>query len=556
VEEAQGEICGVGGSHFHSGQVPSVDQFTQDDVVMTKTRESKSAISIASDRSSGTSGRSHSSKRSAVGGLAGRIGHDRNASDLVRVAFDEFNLATFPISVLDKKAQSSKEPLQFNDTITWNGERVDRMWKVFPHPEKGFPGPIDDDVMMALLELTREQGGSKRVFFSRYDLLKRLGWPINATYYTRLETSFKKLAAVRVEAINAFGDRARKRFVNMGLTFIQEWKLNSETRGGEKSSYILWSDRIADSINQELTRYLDATFYFEELTSAIERRLFRYLDNYFDNKQFSLVLNVRDLSHEHLGVSRQYKYISQVMQRLEPALNTLVEKGYLESWLLSGETLYVYKRPDFGARLQLALPFLAACEPAGPDASSDIRVLERLLVERGVVAPVAARLCSDDSADQRDRIDRAIRYLDGELAAGKRFANPGGFLVSLIGRGAPEAPSRRATVARQGPELPSSNQPAVSVPKAARPSYEIEYAYQSYLNELGLRSYEGTPPEELETLVAAKRRELLASKHEKTFRKMPEQAFDEHVRYVIRKDMAAARAVPFEVWLGKWNQNA
>src|SRR5215217_1954989 len=166
---------------------------------------------------------------------SGSTAPGHSATELVRVALDEFNLATFPISVLDKKAQSSREPLLFRDTILWNGERVDRMWKVFPHPEKGFPGPIDDDVMMALLELTREQGGAKKVFFSRYDLLKRLGWPINATYYTRLETSFKKLAAVRVEAINAFGDRTRKRFVNMGLTFIQEWKLNSETRGGEKS---------------------------------------------------------------------------------------------------------------------------------------------------------------------------------------------------------------------------------------------------------------------------------------------------------------------------------
>ena len=503
-------------------------------------------------RESGTGGRK-ASRRTGTHGLAGRIGHDRNASDLVRVAFDEFNLATFPISVLDKKAQSSKEPLQFNDTITWNGERVERMWKVFPHPEKGFPGPIDDDVMMALLELTREQGGSKKVFFSRYDLLKRLGWPINATYYTRLETSFKKLAAVRVEAINAFGDRARKRFVNMGLTFIQEWKLNSETRGGEKSSYILWSDRIADSINQELTRYLDASFYFEELTSAIERRLFRYLDNYFDNKQFSLVLNVRDLSHEHLGVSRQYKYISQVMQRLEPALNTLVEKGYLESWLLSGENLYVYKRPDFGARVQLALPFLAACEPAGPDAASDIRVLERLLVERGVVAPVAARLCHDDSSEQRERIDRAIRYLDGELAIGKRFANPGGFLVSLIGRGAPVSPERGSP----GPDtsarpIPS---PQTAASSKSRSTYEVEYAYQTYLNELGLRAYEEISPEDLALQIDAKRKELLASKHEKTFRKMPAEAFDEHVRYVIRKEMASARAVPFEAWLGDWNRN-
>ena len=520
---------------------------------MAKTGNTRSVSDTTTSKSAGTASR-RQARRPATHGLAGRIGHDRNASDLVRVAFDEFNLATFPISVLDKKAQSSKEPLQFNDTITWNGERVDRMWKVFPHPEKGFPGPIDDDVMMALLELTREQGGSKKVFFSRYDLLKRLGWPINATYYTRLETSFKKLAAVRVEAINAFGDRARKRFVNMGLTFIQEWKLNSETRGGEKSSYILWSDRIADSINQELTRYLDASFYFEELTSAIERRLFRYLDNYFDNKQFSLVLNVRDLSHEHLGVSRQYKYISQVMQRLEPALNTLVEKGYLESWLLSGENLYVYKRPDFGARVQLALPFLAACEPAGPDAGADMRILERLLVERGVVPAVSSRLCHDDTAEQRDRIDRAIRYLDGELALGKRFANPGGFLVSLIGRGAPNQSDRNASTSRATPPVAASPQP--TAPAKPRSTYEVEYAYQTYLNELGLRAYEALSPDELAKLVGEKREELLASSHEKTFRKMPATAFDEHVRYVIRKELAALKAVPFETWLSEWTANS
>jgi len=405
---------------------------------------------------------------------------------------------------------------------------------------------IDDDVLMALLELTREQGGAKKVFFSRYDLLKRLGWPINATYYTRLETSFKKLAAVRVEAINAFGDRTRKRFVNMGLTFIQEWKLNSETRGGEKSSYVLWSDRIAESIHQELTRYLDATFYFEELSSAIERRLFRYLDNYFEGKSSSMSLNVRDLSHEHLGISRHYKYISQIMQRLEPALNTLVDRGYLESWLLSGESLYLNKKPDFGSRVQLALPFLAACEPAGEGATDDITRLERLLVERGVVPAVAARLCSEDSVEQRTRVARAIRYLDAEVAAGKRFANPGGFLVSLVGKGVPFHPDDRMPGARS---RPSAQAAAASKPKPE--AYELEYAYQTYLNDLGVQHFGELDGRELERRIGMKRKELLSSAKEKTFRNMPTAAFDEHIRYMVRKELATQHAVPFDAWIAE-----
>lgn len=475
---------------------------------------------------------------------------DQSATELVRVALDEFNLATFPISVLDKKAQASREPLLFHDTIVWNGQPVERMWKVFPHPEKGFPGPIDDDVLMALLELTREQGGAKRVYFSRYDLLKRLGWPINATYYNRLETSFKKLAAVRVEAINAFGDRARKRFVNMGLTFIQEWKLNSETRGGEKSSYVLWSDRIAESIHQELTRYLDASFYFEELNSPMERRLFRYLDNYFDGRQPSLTLNVRDLAHEHLGISRHYKYISQVMQRIEPALDTLVEKGYLESWLLSGENLHLYKRPDFGSRVQLALPFLAALSPTAASSGSTMRALESLLVERGVVAAVAARLCSVDTPEHRARIESAIHYLDGEIAQGKRFANPGGFLVSLVGRG---VPLQNDDVSRSGSARKRKESPAAAPSKTKHDTYELEYAYQTYLNEVGVQRYNDLTSAELDRALARKKRELLASEHERTYRNMPPEAFDEHVRYMIRKELAVQHAEPFEEWTAAWS---
>ena len=84
--------------------------------------------------------------------------------------------------------------------------------------------------------------------------------------------------------------------------------------------------------------------------------------------------------------------------------------------------------------------------------------------------------------------------------------------------------------------------------------YEVEYAYQTYLNEVGLQAYAEMKPEHLTRLIDDKRRELLASQHEKTYRKMPPEAFDEHVRYLIRKEMAAAKAVPLEEWLGSWTR--
>jgi hypothetical protein len=511
---------------------------------MKTTRQGKPSSGVDSDALRG--GDARTGKRASKQPRAGQTGAGHAASELVRVTLDEFNLATFPISVLDKKAQLSKQPLVFRDTVDYNGEALERKWKVFPHPELGFPGPIDDDVLMALLELTREQGGSKKVHFSRYDLLKRLGWSINATYYHRLEMSFKKLAAVRVEAMNAFGDRNKKRFVNMGLTFIQEWKLNAETRGGERSSYVLWSDRIAQSINHELTRYLDATFYFEELTSPIERRLFRYLDNHFEGKQAQLVLDVRDLSHEHLGISRQYKYISQVMQRIEPALEHFVARGYLESWLLTGETLVVNKKLDFNSRVQLALPFLAACVPEGAEGLQESDLLERLLVERGVAPSVATRLCGDGSRDRLDRVERAIRYFDAEVSAGKQFANPGGFLVSLVGRSAPSdngsAPGQR----KRASATEASTERTAALPLLDE--FEEELAYQTYLEEVGESRFGRLGEGERERLMDVKRKELLASKHALVFRRMPAEAFELQVRYMVRKDLASASAESLEAW--------
>jgi hypothetical protein len=35
---------------------------------------------------------------------------------------------------------------------------------------------------------------------------------------------------------------------------------------------------------------------------------------------------------------------------------------------------------------------------------------------------------------------------------------------------------------------------------------------------------------------------------------MPAEAFDEHVRYMVRKDLAVEHAVPFEPWLAEWKQ--
>jgi hypothetical protein len=175
-----------------------------------------------------------------------------------------------------------------------------------------------------------------------------------------------------------------------------------------------------------------------------------------------------------------------------------------------------------------------------------------LPVERGVVPAVAARLCGDDSPEQRTRLARAIRYLDAEVAAGKRFANPGGFLVSLVGRGVPADRDDRMPGSR-------SREPMAHVAAAAKPKaepYELEYAYQTYLDEVGVQSLGKLDERALERRIAMKRKELLTSPKQKTFRNMPSNAFEEHVLYMVRKDLAVENAVPFDLWVAEGKRGA
>lgn len=464
--------------------------------------------------------------------------------EIVRVSLDEFNLATFPVSVLDKKAQRSREPLHFQDVITVAGRQIERQWKVYPHQEEGFPGPADDDVLMALFELTREQNGAKKIYFTRYQLCKKLGWPLNKFYYKRIESSFRKLGAVHVEATNAYGDQDRKKFINLGFTIIQEYKLYDETASGNKLSYVLWSDRIAASITQKLTKYLDASFYFEELETPLEKRLFRFLDSHFVQGSQTLLLNIHDLCYEHLGIARRYKYVSQLMQKLEGPLQKLVEKGFLSSWKQEGQRLQVVRSEHFAERLRISMPLaeIIADISDEPKKQEDNHIASELTA-RGVDAAVARDISMRAAGRYEAEVMDAVAYFDSECARGKRFANPAGLLVSLIRRSMPpeETPPARSRRAAKPQPTPDN---------LSRARAEIEY--QEYMQRLGRQHFEQLSPSDRDRLLQEAKKDLLSGPHASRYRRMPSDRFAEHLQAVVEGRLAREKALPFDRWYSLW----
>jgi hypothetical protein len=133
-------------------------------------------------------------------------------SQTIRVSRDEMNLAEFPLTVLSKRADPSVKTLEFHDYVKGkNGELINREWIITGADKFGLPTSSDDEVLLGLLKLTADDGlRNRKIFFTRYELLKILRWTTEGRSYTRLQNALDRLSGVRIKATNAFYDNESK----------------------------------------------------------------------------------------------------------------------------------------------------------------------------------------------------------------------------------------------------------------------------------------------------------------------------------------------------------
>lgn len=75
--------------------------------------------------------------------------------------------------------------LEFRDTITGKGGKpIIRKWTLTACHKFGMPTRDDEKVYVALMQITKEnEFGNSQQFFSRYKVLKTIGWPTNDGTY-------------------------------------------------------------------------------------------------------------------------------------------------------------------------------------------------------------------------------------------------------------------------------------------------------------------------------------------------------------------------------------
>jgi hypothetical protein len=251
---------------------------------------------------------------------------------------DELNLAEFPLAALADRVGSGKKTLAFEDRI-WDrgrGRHVTRRLTISGSDQYGLPTALDDEVVVGLVQLTKAADFASRcVNFSRYELIRILGWRDEGRSYRRVEESLKRWLGVTLYYDNAWWDKQQQRWVAEHFHILEHVLLLKPKRGRRKDgqqelplSSFTWNERVFQSFDAGYLKQLDMEVY-RRLRLAVSKRMYRFLDKRFHFSR-QLSFDLHEFAFEHIGLSRCYD-AAQLRRRLERGMQELEGAGFLEA---------------------------------------------------------------------------------------------------------------------------------------------------------------------------------------------------------------------------------
>ncbi len=477
---------------------------------------------------------------------------------------DEMNLAEFPLTVLSTRANPGLKTLEFSDHIRGkNGELLERKWIITGADKFGLPTSSDDEVLLGLLKLTVDDGFRERkIYFTRYELLRILRWTTEGRSYSRLQKALDRLSGVRIKATNGFYDNESKSHSTRNFGIVDAYELNDGRDSTPKPSFFIWSEVLFKSFQAGFIKKLDLDFYLD-LQSAVSKRLYRYLDKHFWYKA-RVQVNLFTLAHEKIGISRNYAYASSLRQQLDPAVEELVKTGFLSGCEYIGKgknTEVVFfaasAKPRVTAGQGSKAPEVLAPEVEPPPAirvSTETLPLDNRiaadLVARGLRQHQVDRLLAERSEEQLQRIGKIIEHYDFLRSSNspRVSKSPVGFLYRAVenpdGFVLPSENSKPEQVRLALDSKAALPRPRVEpVERTNQPSHESEYLVARKRELVRLR--ETVEPDLLQKIRSDVEKALMKLKGS-----ISAARFDQAVNHAVDEKLAKLFALPsFEEWL-------
>ncbi len=378
---------------------------------------------------------------------------------------DELNLAEFPLASLASRNETGQNSLLFEDTIFDEGanKQVERTVVIAGSDHFGLPTSTDSDILLLLVHLTNVRNGlkEKRVEFSRYELIKFLGWPQDGRSYKRLDEALQRWTSVTLHYKHAWWDRSKKNWKSKSFHVIETLELRGRDEIHDDGlSCFTWNDVIFESFRVGNLKRIDLGVYFN-LRLAAARQMYRFLDKRFYKKK-TLEFNLRQFATEHIGLSRRYDNY-EMKRKLLPAIKELEEIGFITPCSATER----FRRVAAGNWI------IAVQKAEGTIAQQDSKWVKEL-TSRGVNRKVARELASQFSETQ---IEDKIHLHDALVNARDRriSRNPAGFLASAIRydyQAPPQEKSRRAELPKQKAAAPCTPAPSSLTAKPAADRFE------------------------------------------------------------------------------------
>jgi Replication initiator protein A len=348
---------------------------------------------------------------------------------------DELNLAEFPITLLADRVPDGCKTLEFEDTVfdQQANSVVTRRLTITGSDRYGLPTAIDDEILVALIQLTKLGNNftNRRLSFTRYELIKLLGWGDRGENYDRIEESLNRWMGVTLYYDKAWWDKDSKSWIDAKFHILESiFLVDQDTKRRRKASgqqelmlsWFSWNEVVFRSFQAENLKRLDVDTYFS-LKSSVAKRMYRFLDKRFYHKP-RWEFDLKEFAHEHIGLSRNYTP-PKIKEKVQPALDELATIGFLEP-LSKDERFAKAGRGNWKIILiQKSAP------PVQKPRRSELNEVERELVARGVTPVRAMELVAGHAAE---RIRVKLEVFDWMLATkDKRVTrSPAGYLVKSI----------------------------------------------------------------------------------------------------------------------------
>jgi hypothetical protein len=313
-------------------------------------------------------------------------------------------LAELPLGILPPNTADAPKTVTF-ELPEKPGRAKKRQVTIDAAASLGLPTLVDMQIFVCLMAYTREQGFPERVRFCRSWIARDLGWQANDVRYDRIRLGMERLQSTSYRCLNHYPDprdpRGRTRIEHEAFHVLDSYKFSDDAQpaAGQPSGWFKWGDQVSQWLKTPQMAQLDFAF-FRGLENPLAQAAYRYLHiRHLDGKPV-YEENLVEYACERLGLSRNFRWPSELKRTLDPVHAELIEKGFLES------VSYERQKREKGQKVVFSFPepqpaALPASAPEAVDATLEA------LVAAGITRAVAAALV----AEQREECARQLQYL-------------------------------------------------------------------------------------------------------------------------------------------------